>query len=157
MLLIVDDDKSFGPRLARAMEKRGFLTEVAESVSEAKSIVQRTAPAYAVVDMRLEDGNGLDVIELIRTKRPEARAIILTGYGIVSRILKGVVDMGRKQGMKRGLLRPITLFPFPDEALRAVVQGKQACMVVELSTGQYVEEILAEVIAKNEKLQEVQS
>ena len=60
-LLIVDDDKSFGPRLARAMEKRGFSAEVAESVTEAKWKVQRSAPAFAVVDMRLEDGNGLDV------------------------------------------------------------------------------------------------
>ena len=67
--------------------------------------------------------------------------IILTGYGIVSRILKGVVDLGRKQGLKLGLIRPITLFPFPDEAMRAVVRGKQACMVVELSTGQYVEDV----------------
>ena len=67
--------------------------------------------------------------------------IILTGYGIVSRILKGVVDMGRKQGLKLGLIRPITLFPFPDEAMRAVVRGKQACMAVELSTGQYVEDV----------------
>jgi pyruvate/2-oxoacid:ferredoxin oxidoreductase alpha subunit len=67
--------------------------------------------------------------------------IMLTGYGIVSRILKSVVDVGRKQGLKLGLIRPITLFPFPDEALRAAVRGKQACMAVELSTGQYVEDV----------------
>ena len=95
-LLIVDDDKSFGPRLARAMEKRGFTTEVAESVSEAKWKVQQGAPAFAVVDMRLEDGNGLDVIELIRSKRPEARAIILTGYGniatAVTAVKMGAID-----------------------------------------------------------------
>jgi two-component system response regulator RegA len=72
------------------MEKRGFLTEVAESVNEAKSIVQRNAPDYAVVDMRLEDGNGLDVIELIRAKRPEARAIILTGYGNIATAVTAV-------------------------------------------------------------------
>ncbi len=95
-LLIVDDDKSFGPRLARAMEKRGFSAEVAESVAEAKWKVQRSAPAFAVVDMRLEDGNGLDVIELIRSKRPEARAIILTGYGniatAVTAVKMGAID-----------------------------------------------------------------
>lgn len=67
--------------------------------------------------------------------------IVLVGYGIVSRILKGVVDAGRKKGIKMGLIRPITLWPFPTDALRAAVQGKQACMAVELSTGQMVEDV----------------
>ena len=89
-LIIVDDDKSFVHRLARAMEKRGFQTEIAESVGEAKAKVQKHAPAYAVVDMRLDDGNGLDVIELIRNKRPEARAIILTGYGNIATAVTAV-------------------------------------------------------------------
>ena len=67
--------------------------------------------------------------------------IVLVGYGIVSRILKGVVDMGRKQGIKLGLIRPITLWPFPSAALRAAVRGKDACMVVEMSTGQMVDDV----------------
>ncbi len=67
--------------------------------------------------------------------------IVLVGYGIVSRILKGVVDKGRQRGLRLGLLRPITLWPFPQAALRAVVQGKRACMAVELSTGQMVEDV----------------
>jgi len=67
--------------------------------------------------------------------------IVLVGYGIVSRILKGVVDAGRKQGIKLGLVRPITLWPFPIDALRATVRGKDACMVVEMSTGQMVEDV----------------
>jgi pyruvate/2-oxoacid:ferredoxin oxidoreductase alpha subunit len=67
--------------------------------------------------------------------------IVLIGYGIISRILKGVVDRGRKQGLKLGLLRPITLSPFPSEAIRAAVEGKKACMTVELSTGQMVEDV----------------
>ena len=96
VLLIVDDDKAFLQRLARAMEKRGYVSETAESVAEARSKVDATNPAFAVVDMRLEDGNGLDVIELIRSRRPEARAIILTGYGniatAVTAVKLGAVD-----------------------------------------------------------------
>lgn len=95
-LLIVDDDKAFLQRLARAMEKRGFLTETAESVSEARAKVESCNPAFVVVDMRLEDGNGLDVIEILRSRRPEARAIILTGYGniatAVTAVKLGAVD-----------------------------------------------------------------
>jgi two-component system response regulator RegA len=79
-LLIVDDDKAFLQRLARAMEKRGFVTETAESVAEARAKVDASNPSFAVVDMRLEDGNGLDVIEIVRSRRPDARDIILTGY-----------------------------------------------------------------------------
>jgi two-component system response regulator RegA len=90
VLLIVDDDKAFLQRLARAMEKRGYVTETAESVAEARAKVEATNPAFAVVDMRLEDGNGLDVIELIRARRPEARAIVLTGYGNIATAVTAV-------------------------------------------------------------------
>ena len=96
VLLIVDDDKAFVQRLARAMEKRGFVTETAESVAEARAKSDAVNPSFAVVDMRLDDGNGLDVIEYIRARRPEARAIILTGYGniatAVTAVKLGAVD-----------------------------------------------------------------
>lgn len=89
-LLIVDDDKPFQQRLARAMEKRGFVTETADGVQEAISKIGNTPPAFAVVDMRLEDGNGLDVIEAIRQRRPGARAIVLTGYGNIATAVTAV-------------------------------------------------------------------
>jgi two-component system response regulator RegA len=90
VLLIVDDDKAFLQRLARAMEKRGFVTETAESVAEARAKMDTLEPDFAVVDMRLDDGNGLDVIELIRARKPEARAIILTGYGNIATAVTAV-------------------------------------------------------------------
>ncbi|MEC8795202.1 MAG: response regulator, partial [Pseudomonadota bacterium] len=68
-LLLVDDDEPFLRRLARAMEKRGFEVETAESVAGGKAIATARPPAYAVVDLRLEDGNGLDVVETLRDKR----------------------------------------------------------------------------------------
>ncbi len=80
-LLIVDDDKPFLSRLQRAMETRGFIVTVAQSVAEGLAAIAKEAPAFAVIDMRLLDGNGLDVIQELKAKRPEARAIILTGYG----------------------------------------------------------------------------
>jgi len=89
-LLIVDDDKAFQQRLARAMEKRGFNTETADGVREAVAKVAAHAPAFAIVDMRLEDGNGLDVIEAIRQRRPDSRAIILTGYGNIATAVTAV-------------------------------------------------------------------
>ncbi len=90
VLLIVDDDKAFLQRLARAMEKRGYVTETAESVAEARAKLESVNPSFAVVDMRLEDGNGLDVIELMRARRPEARAIVLTGYGNIATAVTAV-------------------------------------------------------------------
>jgi len=95
-LLIVDDDKSFLQRLARAMEGRGFTVTTAESVGDGLLQVERAAPGFAVVDMRLGDGDGLDVISAITKRRPEARAIILTGYGniatAVNAVKRGAVD-----------------------------------------------------------------
>ncbi len=95
-LLIVDDDKPFLTRLARAMESRGFTVETAESVEEAIARAKAAPPAFAVVDMRLADGNGLDVVATIREKRKDSRTIILTGYGniatAVTAVKLGAVD-----------------------------------------------------------------
>jgi two-component system response regulator RegA len=89
-LLIVEDDKSFLQRLARAMETRGFVVTTAESVADGLLQVEKAAPAFAVVDMRLGDGNGLDVISAMKRRRPEARAIILTGYGNIATAVNAV-------------------------------------------------------------------
>ena len=89
-LLLVDDDESFVKRLAKAMEKRGFLPETAESVAEGKAIALSRPPAFAVVDLRLEDGNGLDVVEALREKRPDCRIVVLTGYGAIATAVAAV-------------------------------------------------------------------
>ena len=89
-VLIVEDDRSFLQRLAKAMEQRGFTVATAESVAEGLLQVERSAPAFAVVDMRLGDGNGLDVISALKVRRPDARAIILTGYGNIATAVNAV-------------------------------------------------------------------
>jgi two-component system, response regulator RegA len=89
-LLIVEDDKSFLQRLARAMEGRGFTVTTAESVADGLAQLETSSPAFAVVDMRLEDGNGLDVISALKRRRPDARAIILTGYGNIATAVNAV-------------------------------------------------------------------
>lgn len=89
-LLLVDDDEPFLRRLSRAMEKRGFAPETASSVAAGKAIATARPPAYAVVDLRLSDGNGLDVVEAIRAKRPESRIVVLTGYGAIATAVAAV-------------------------------------------------------------------
>jgi two-component system response regulator RegA len=89
-LLIVDDDKPFLQRLASAMQGRGFTVTTAESVAEGLQQVEHGAPGFAVVDMRLGDGNGLDVISALKRRRPDARAIILTGYGNIATAVNAV-------------------------------------------------------------------
>ena len=89
-LLIVEDDYSFLQRLAKALEQRGFTVTTAESVSDGLLQVEKAAPAFAVVDMRLGDGNGLDVISALKRRRPDARGIILTGYGNIATAVNAV-------------------------------------------------------------------
>jgi two-component system response regulator RegA len=89
-LLIVDDDKSFLQRLARAMEGRGFQVITAESVADGVAQVEKASPAFAVVDMRLSDGNGLEVIQALKRRRADARGIILTGYGNIATAVNAV-------------------------------------------------------------------
>ena len=95
-LIIVDDDRAFLQRIARAMETRGFEVRSAVSVAEGIEMIRQSPPAFAVIDMRLEDGNGLDVIAELTRIRPNARIIVLTGYGniatAVSAVKLGAVD-----------------------------------------------------------------
>lgn len=89
-LLLVDDDEAFVRRLARAMERRGFAVETALSVQAALEAVAARPPAYAVVDLRLGDGNGLAVVERLRERRADARVIVLTGYGAIASAVAAV-------------------------------------------------------------------
>jgi len=89
-LLLLDDDEPFLRRLARAMEKRGFIVEIAQTVAEAKQQVAARPPAYGVFDLRLQDGNGLDVVEALRAVRPDARIVVLTGYGAIASAVAAV-------------------------------------------------------------------
>jgi two-component system response regulator RegA len=89
-VLIVEDDRSFLQRLAKALESRGFTVTTAESVADGLREVERAAPGFAVVDMRLGDGNGLDVISALKRHRPDARGIILTGYGNIATAVNAV-------------------------------------------------------------------
>src|SRR5690606_34019808 len=95
-LLLVDDDKAFLTRLERAMQKRGFEVRIADTVAGGLAAVNAAPPAFAVVDLRLEDGNGLDVVAALHLKRGDARAVVLTGYGniatAVTAVKLGAVD-----------------------------------------------------------------
>jgi two-component system response regulator RegA len=118
-LLIVEDDKSFLQRLAKAMESRGFAVRSAESVADGLTQVEKSAPAFAVVDMRLGDGNGLDVVSALKQRRPEARAIILTGYGNIATAVTAV-----KFGAVDYLAKPVDA----DDVVSALLalDGKKA-------------------------------
>ena len=95
-LLIVDDDNPFRDRLARAMEKKGFTVLQAESVQKGIQTVKINKLGFAVVDLRLADGNGLEVVKEIQVSNPKSRIIMLTGYGniptAVAAIKEGAID-----------------------------------------------------------------
>ena len=95
-LLIVDDDRPFRERLVKAMERRGFEVRAAESIAEGLAAVKAAPPAFIVLDLRLMDGSGLDIVPAIREARPDARIVMLTGYGniatAVSAVKAGAVD-----------------------------------------------------------------
>ena len=89
-LLIVDDDKPFCDRLARALAARGFAPRTANSVAEGAAALSETPPAFAVFDLKLTDGSGLDLMRALKERRPEARAVILTGYGAIATAVTAV-------------------------------------------------------------------
>ncbi len=95
-LLLVDDDEALRTRLARAMQRKGFDVIAVGSVSEGKEAARQALPPYAICDLRLEDGSGLDVVEALRAARPDAHIVMLTGYGniatAVAAVKKGALD-----------------------------------------------------------------
>jgi len=95
-LLIVDDDNPLRDRLARAMEKKGFKVIQAENVKTGINHAKNTPPAFAVVDLRLGDGNGLEVVKEIRRLKKDSRVVMLTGYGniptAVAAVKAGAID-----------------------------------------------------------------
>lgn len=127
-LLLVDDDTVFVTRMARAMEKRGFSVRTAESVAAGRAAVAEAPPAFAVVDLRLEDGNGLDVVEALREARPDARIIVLTGYGAIATAV-AAVKLGATDYLSKPadaddvtnalLMRSETLPPPPENPMSA--------------------------------------
>ena len=95
-LLIVDDDDPLRGRLARALEKKGFVVKDAKTVENAKEMVKTNPPKFALVDLRLEDGSGLDVVKEINQLRKDSRIVMLTGYGnlptAVAAVKSGAID-----------------------------------------------------------------
>ncbi len=95
-LLIVEDDHAFRKQLARAMERRGFSVTAAATTAEAVAALSDRVPAYALVDLHLEDGYGLDIVPALRERRRDMRIVVLTGYGnitsAVAAVKAGAVD-----------------------------------------------------------------
>jgi two-component system response regulator RegA len=116
-LLVLDDDVAFRSRFARALAARGFEVSSAGSVSEGRELVRAKPPAFAVVDLRLEDGTGLEVVEELHRARSDARAVVLTGYGniatAVAAVKAGAVDYLPKPAEVDDVIR--ALIPRPGE------------------------------------------
>ena len=95
-LLILDDDDPLRGRLSRAMEKKGFQVKEAKTIVEGLEMVKKSPPNFAVIDLRLDDGNGLDVVKALSKNRPDARIVMLTGYGnlptAVAAVKAGAID-----------------------------------------------------------------
>ena len=91
-LLILDDDDPLRGRLSRAMEKKGFIVKEAKTVVQGLELVRKSPPNFAVVDLRLEDGNGLDVIKELSKNKSDCRIVMLTGYGNLPTAVAAVKD-----------------------------------------------------------------
>lgn len=111
-LLVLDDDAPFRTRLARALEGRGFEVTAVGSVNEAIEIARQKPPQYAVLDLRLEDGTGLAVVEELHRRRADCKVVMLTGYGNIATAVAAV-----KAGALDYLAKPAD----PDDVVKALL------------------------------------
>ena len=116
-LLVLDDDAPLRTRLGRALESRGFEPVLVGSVAEAVAAVRTNPPAYAVLDLRLDDGNGLQVVQAIQGARPDAKVVMLTGYGNIATAVAAV-----KAGAIDYLAKPVDA----DDVARALLAREGA-------------------------------
>ena len=122
-LMIIDDDDVFRNRLITAMKRKGYDAFGASSVSEAISLVNTNAPKYAVIDLRLNDGNGLEVVSILSNKRPDSKIVMLTGYGniptAVAAVKEGACDYLAKPAdaddIEAALMAPYSSTPEPPQ------------------------------------------
>ncbi|MGC6517358.1 MAG: ActR/PrrA/RegA family redox response regulator transcription factor [Candidatus Puniceispirillaceae bacterium] len=112
-LLIVDDDAPLRKRMSRAMEQRGFTTDTAESVKQGIDKATSFAPDFAIIDLKLEDGSGLDVVKALQAAKPACRIVILTGFGNIATAVAAV-----KAGALDYLPKPAN----PDQIVAALLQ-----------------------------------
>ena len=113
-LLILDDDAPLRGRLRRAMEVRGFEVMDAGTVQECVEMVRKTPPTYAILDMKLEDGTGLTLVQELRKKRAACRIVMLTGFGNIATAVAAV-----KAGALDYLPKPAD----PDQITAALMQS----------------------------------
>ena len=114
-MLVLDDDAPFRTRMAQALTRRGFTVSAVGTVAEAKDIARLNPPAFAVLDLRLEDGSGLEVVEVLHQSREDARAIMLTGYGALATAVAAV-----KAGAVDYLSKPADV----EDIIKALVAAK---------------------------------
>jgi two-component system response regulator RegA len=96
VLILVDDDAPLRRSLQRALERREFQVYSADSLKAGLNLAHSVKPDYAVVDLRLEDGSGIELVRRLRELHPKVRVVILTGYGniatAVAAVKAGAVD-----------------------------------------------------------------
>jgi two-component system response regulator RegA len=111
-LLLVDDDAPFRQRLGVLLARKGFAVTAVGSLSEARIEAARLKPGHAVVDMRLEDGNGLDLVTEMRATNPDVRIVMLTGYGnlatAVAAVKAGAIDYLAKPADPEDIVRALS-------------------------------------------------
>ncbi len=114
-LLILDDDAPFRTRLGRAMTARGFIVSAVGTVDEAREIARSNPPAFAVLDLRLEDGDGLEVTQSLHASRPDCRVVMLTGYGniatAVAAVKAGAIDYLSKPADADDIVKALLAHP----------------------------------------------
>ncbi len=115
-LLLVDDDEAFRERLAVSMARRGWETRTAGDAGAALEAVRQFLPSCVLVDLRIGSESGLDLVPRLRALRPEARLVVLTGYGSIATALEAV-----RQGAADYLTKPADA-----DRIEAALAGRKA-------------------------------
>ncbi len=116
-LLLVDDDPVFGRVLATALGRRGFHVTLAASITQARGLLPELRVSHAVLDLRLPDGSGLELLPLLRARLPQVRIVVLSGYASIPTAIDAI-----KLGATYYLAKPVDA----DAVVRAFDAGRPA-------------------------------
>lgn len=145
-ILLVDDDDVFRERLARALRDRGYNVTEAGDLHGVADAARDAQPDYALVDLRLPSGSGLDVVRILKRVTPQAVIVVLTGYGSIATALDAIA-LGAAHYLSKPAGVDEILAAFTRQSSPAAVAPRPAIPVPSLARveWEHINRVLADV------------
>ncbi len=142
-LLLADDDPAYCEVLADALRRRRFAVRIAHSVPEALAVAEKTAPSFAVIDLIMPGGSGLEVVAGLCARDPEVKVVVLTGYASIATAVEAI-KLGATQYLTKPADADEIVAAFGPDATRSSLRPPQHSRSMERVEHEHIRRVLSE-------------